>query len=242
MDERRGCCPECESTAPFGFRRSNYATRDTALDGQHSALEISEPENGELSPSGPRVSGQTHEQEPLLGTEETALQPGQLRVRFERVCGHLDTVPGRSQDLPYLAQRMVPTWLGSGRATHAGQRIRPEDALTHRPGQSRAEDQPTRGHRRHRLSRRLPPTDRRWDIAGCQRHQAAPTQRILDEGPNDVFVRRHGGGVPQVWSGEEPLQQLPRVKRDASDAKAVRLMPKSSTNSRRRCSAASLSP
>jgi hypothetical protein len=196
MDERCGCRSERQSTCPLGFCGSKHATRYTALDGQHSALEISEPEDGELAPSGPRVSGQTHEQEPLLGTEETALQPGRLRVRIERVCGHLDTVPGRSQDLPYLAQRMVPRWLGSGRAAHAGQRIRPEDALTHRPGQSRAENQPTRGHRRHGLSRRLPPTDRRSDIARCQRRQAAPTQRIFDEGSNDVLVGRHGGELP----------------------------------------------
>ena len=47
--------------------------RYTALDGQHPALEISEPEDSQLAPSGPRVSGQTYEEESLLGTEETAL-------------------------------------------------------------------------------------------------------------------------------------------------------------------------
>jgi hypothetical protein len=73
MDERRGGRSECQSADPLGFRGSKYATRYASFDSQNSPLEISEPEDGELAPPGSRVSGQTHEEEPLLRTEETAL-------------------------------------------------------------------------------------------------------------------------------------------------------------------------
>ena len=39
------------------------------FDGQDSALQISEPEHGQFAASGPGVSGQTHQQESLLGAE-----------------------------------------------------------------------------------------------------------------------------------------------------------------------------
>ncbi len=49
---------------------SEYATGQTALDGEDSSIETSEPEHGQFAPSGPGVSGQTHKKEPLLGAEE----------------------------------------------------------------------------------------------------------------------------------------------------------------------------
>jgi hypothetical protein len=62
--------PNVSRSGPAGLGGSEYATRQTALDSEDAAIEISIPEHGELAPSGPGVGAQTNQKEPLFGAEE----------------------------------------------------------------------------------------------------------------------------------------------------------------------------
>jgi hypothetical protein len=226
---RRARCDSVDPSTPRDTPRSIVRTRP---------LEISEPEDCELAPSGPGVCGSAHENESLLGTEGGRCKPGDCGFALSATVA-ISTLSSADRK---ICRTSPSVWCRRG-CGREGPRM-PANGFDRRTPSLNAE---------RRTSHRDDTVDTDCPV-DCHREIAARTslgtKATRRRRPSESSTRARMtcwcdatvAGFHRCGAAKNHSTSPATVRRDASDANSMRLMPKSSTNSRLRCSAASMSP
>jgi len=106
-----------------GLGRAEDARGQASLDGQDPAVQVRQPQHGQLAPPCSCFRGRADQQQRLLGGEQAPGARGRAGPAPERVSGRRDGVTSGGEETAHLVRAVVTPGLGPRRAAHPGQRV-----------------------------------------------------------------------------------------------------------------------